>query len=272
MPLFDSHMHTPLCGHAIGSPDEYAEKAWERGLDGIVFTCHAPLPEEWRGHTRMTLGGYPDYLEWIRTTRRKWLGRLYIGIGLEVDYLPGLEPFIRKLLQIEKLDYVLGSVHPLIPEYQEEYGAADAFDAQQLYFDLLARAAESRLFNALAHPDLIKCQTAETWNVDLLLPAMDACLDRIAATGTALELNTSGLLKPLREFLPGRRMLERMRRRSIPVVPGSDSHEPSRVGADFPAAFEELAAAGYDSISFYIKGARGEMRIEDAAKRLQARI
>ena len=42
--LYESHCHTPLCGHATGEPEEYAAMAELRGLKGIIFTCHAPLP------------------------------------------------------------------------------------------------------------------------------------------------------------------------------------------------------------------------------------
>ena len=36
--LFDSHMHTPLCKHAVGEPEDYAEQALAEGLKGIIFT------------------------------------------------------------------------------------------------------------------------------------------------------------------------------------------------------------------------------------------
>src|SRR5690606_17438163 len=37
--LYESHSHTPLCHHAVGTPDEYATMAGLRGLKGIIFTC-----------------------------------------------------------------------------------------------------------------------------------------------------------------------------------------------------------------------------------------
>ncbi len=38
--LYETHMHTPLCRHAKGEPEEYALMAEQRGLRGIVVTCH----------------------------------------------------------------------------------------------------------------------------------------------------------------------------------------------------------------------------------------
>ena len=33
------HMHTPMCNHARGEPEEYAAAAQARNLTGIVVTC-----------------------------------------------------------------------------------------------------------------------------------------------------------------------------------------------------------------------------------------
>ncbi len=44
--LIDSHMHTFLCGHAVGTPTDYVREAARRGLGLITFTCHAPMENE----------------------------------------------------------------------------------------------------------------------------------------------------------------------------------------------------------------------------------
>ena len=43
--LYETHMHTPLCKHAAGEPEDYAEVAQRRGLKGIIVTCHNPAPD-----------------------------------------------------------------------------------------------------------------------------------------------------------------------------------------------------------------------------------
>ena len=58
------------------------------------------------------------------------------------------------------------------------------------------------------------------------------CLDRIAATDTAMEINTSGLNKLYPEMNPGPQMLAEMCERGIPVVMGADAHDPVRVRLD----------------------------------------
>ena len=57
-------------------------------------------------------------------------------------------------------------------------------------------------------------------------------------TGTALELNSSSLLKPeyrMNCFENYRTMLECCRRLKVPVIVSSDAHDPSAVGCFDPA-------------------------------------
>jgi len=36
-------MHTPLCGHAIGDPEEYVKQASRSALKKWAFSDHAPM-------------------------------------------------------------------------------------------------------------------------------------------------------------------------------------------------------------------------------------
>ena len=47
---------------------------------------------------------------------------------------------------------------------------------------------------------LVKNSTADAWDPDALADHIGRCLDRVAAAGTAMELNTSGLNKVIREM------------------------------------------------------------------------
>lgn len=68
-------------------------------------------------------------------------------------------------------------------------------------------------------------------------------LDRIAATGVAMEVNTSGLQKRVPEMNPLPDMLREMAVRGIPVTLGADAHVAGRVGANFLPALRLLTAA-----------------------------
>jgi histidinol-phosphatase (PHP family) len=97
-------------------------------------------------------------------------------------------------------------------------------------------------------------------------------LDRAAAAGVALEMNTSGLLKVIPEMNPFPQMLVEMRQRNIPVVLGSDAHEPGRVADDFEQAMDILAACGYTHLSYFIHRQRHEVPICLARNSLRSRV
>jgi histidinol-phosphatase (PHP family) len=267
--LYESHCHTPLCGHAVGTPTEYCEEALRRGLRGIIFTCHAPLPEErWPG-IRMSAEDWPRYVALIAETTAAFAGRLDVRLGLESDYFPGVEPYLCELHARAPLHHVLGSVHYQMGFYRDRFYTGDTFAYQQTYYDHLAGAAESGLFDTLAHPDLIKNEAPGEWSWARIRPYVERALDRIAATGVAMELNTSGLLKNLPEMNPSRAQLTLMHARGIPVVLGADAHRPGRVADQFPAALRLLAEVGYREVNVFLDRRRHPVPIELALASLR---
>jgi histidinol-phosphate phosphatase (EC 3.1.3.15) len=132
--MVDSHVHTPLCGHAEGSPEEYLFQARKMGLRGLVFTDHSPMPSWYDPGSRMRLGELPFYLLALERVRER-NPDLYVGIGLEADYHPGTEAFVAQVVRSYPFDYVLGSVHYLgawpldHPDHQEEYAWRDLVES-----------------------------------------------------------------------------------------------------------------------------------------------
>ncbi len=248
---FDSHMHTPLCRHAVGEPEDYVRRALARGLRGIIFTCHSPMPGGFSHHVRMSPEEFPLYLTMVERARRAAGDGLEVLLGLESDWFPGMEPWLEHLHGLADFQFILGSVHYHLPEYRERFYTGDDATFQRQYFLHLAEAAETGLFDCISHPDLVKNAFPRTWSFRQMEDAVAGALDRIQASGVAMELNTSGLQKSFPEMNPGPAMLRLMRERGIPVVVGSDSHHPRRVAADFEDAFDALTSAGYTAVSHF---------------------
>lgn len=267
--LYESHCHTPLCQHASGTPAEYAAAALARGFKGITFTCHCPLPDGISASVRMAPEQYADYVAMIAATREAFAGRLDVRLGLESDYFPGVEPWLAELHARVPLSHVLGSIHYQVHHYRQRFYTGDLPHYQELYFEHLARSAESGLFDTLAHPDLIKNEDPTGWDFARLRPHIERALDRIAATGVAMELNTSGVQKALPEMNPSPAQLLLMRERAIPVVIGSDAHVPHRVGDGYPAALRLLRAAGYSEVSYFLDRQRHTLPIQVALESLR---
>lgn len=259
--LYESHCHTPLCKHAFGEPDEYAAVALARGFKGITFTCHCPLPNGYSASVRMAPEQFDDYVAMIASTRAAFAGRLDVRLGLESDFYPGVEPWLEKLHARVQLSHVLGSIHYQVSDYRKLYFTGDVKLYQQLYYEHLALSAESGLFDTLAHPDLIKNESPAEWDFERMRPDIERVLDRIAATGVAMELNTSGVQKALPEMNPSPSQLALMRERGIPVVIGADAHMPERVGDGYITALKLLEKVGYEKVSFFIDRKRQDVPI-----------
>jgi histidinol-phosphatase (PHP family) len=267
--LYESHSHTPLCKHAVGEPAEYAAVAGSRGLKGIIITCHGPLPDGLGIDHRMAPEEFDRYIELVAATREEFAGRVDVRLGLESDYFPGIEAWAEKLHAQAPLHHVLGSVHMQVGHYRAKYFKGDPFAYQQLYFQHLAESAETRLFDTLAHPDLVKNDSPPDWEFSRIEPDIARALDRIARTGVAMELNTSGLLKSVPEMNPGPRMLELIRERGIPVVLGADAHRPSRVADRYEESLQMLADLGFRTVSVFLGRRRQEVTIETALASLR---
>jgi histidinol-phosphatase (PHP family) len=180
---------------------------------------------------------------------------LEIRLGIEVDYIPETVGRLPELLRDYPFDYIMGSIHFIDgwlfdhPSYIDEYEGRDLFELWSRYFDLLGDAAECGLFDALAHPDLIKKFGFR--------PGEDVgglyrtCLDRVAGAGLAVEVNTAGLRKPVEEIYPAEDFLRMCWKRDIPVMLGSDAHSPDEVGEDFDRALQLLRLVGYEELTLF---------------------
>lgn len=270
--FYESHSHTPLCKHATGDPEEYAAVAAQRGMQGLIITCHNPMPDGFSAHVRMAPEQFDEYADMIARARETWAGRVDVRMGLEADYFEGYESWLETQLAAADFHHVLGSVHPQIREFKERYWNDNAHEFQQTYFQLLAQSAETGLFDTLAHPDLIKNVTADEWRTDRVMSDIKRALDRIAKTGVAMELNTSGLNKKIPEMNPFPEMLCEMRERQIPVVIGADAHVPERVGDNYVEALDLLSSCGFDSVSFFLDRQRRDVPITEARASLSQSV
>ncbi len=266
--LFESHSHTPLCKHADGWPTEYAAIAEQRGLRGLIVTCHNPMPNGISASVRMREDEFEKYIDLVTETRAQWEGRIDVRLGIEADFLEGHEAYLERQLGSADFHFVLGSVHPQIPEFRERYWSLDPVELQRTYFDLLAKSAETRLFDSLAHPDLIKNMTPSQWQPEKIMADICRALDRIASTGVAMELNTSGMNKVVEEMNPFPAMLREMRVRNIPVTIGADAHSPFRVGDGYEMALALLAECGYEHVSYFLDRKRQDVPIQLAISSL----
>jgi len=261
--FYDSHMHTPLCKHAWGDPEEYCAQALKSGLKGIIFTCHCPMPDGYWPSIRMSDSEFDTYVAIVQRAAAAYKGKLDVCLGLESEYFPGYEKWIENLHQRVHFDFILGAVHWQAKEYLNKFESGTIENFRRTYFDQLAISAETGLYDCVAHPDLVKNYHPDSWCFAIIKNSVTTALDRIAKTGVAMELNTSGLNKSYSEMNPGNEMLRMMAERKIPIVLGSDAHKPVRVGEHFITALNNLAEAGFENVSYFKNRERIDLKIND---------
>src|SRR5262245_57001788 len=119
LPRRDGHTHTEVCPHGSREPTEqFINRAIELGFDTYSLTEHPPLPDGFKDPTPdqscgMNQTDLNRYLEMGQRLKRKYVDRILIKLGLEVDYIPGFEVETRRMLsQVgPELDDALLSVH-----------------------------------------------------------------------------------------------------------------------------------------------------------------
>jgi histidinol-phosphatase (PHP family) len=263
---FDCHMHTPLCGHAVGEPREYVEVAAARGLSMITFTCHIPMPGEafCQAGIRMRREELPRYREMVEQARGhgRQLGvEVLYGIEAEIHPDPAAMREMDAILAAEPFDYVLGSLHANLPAFRQWLaGNKLVSDAQKIagYFQCLAEGAASGRYHSLAHPDVVRIYGTLEGPLDPLehQPVITDFLDVVAGCGVCLEINTSGLIKENPEVHPDPLIMKWALERGIPFTIGSDSHQPDRVGDPFEAVLRRLKPLGLSQLHYFKGGQR----------------
>jgi histidinol-phosphatase (PHP family) len=274
--LTDYHVHlrpddlgTPASAHFTErNVARYVEEASAKGIGELGFSEHVYRFREalevwrhpfWVENAVDSLDAYVEFLLGMREAGYP------IKLGLELDFLPGRETELAAIVEGRPFDYVIGSVH-FIADRAVDHEGYDAWresspdEVWREYFEAVAGAARSGLFDVLAHPDLVK-----VWGdgrpsppgplATYYKPAVDA----IREADIAVELSTAGLRKPVGEMYPSPELLAMFVDAGKPVALSSDAHVPEDVGFGYGRAIELLRAAAIGELAVF---ERRERRLE----------
>jgi histidinol-phosphatase (PHP family) len=246
--MIDYHVHTKLCGHASGEMVDYVNEAIRCELDEIGFSDHLPLKGGKEDNLTMTFDELPNYVSEVLSVRKSF-PEIQVKLGIEADYIPGNEFYIKDILNRYPFDYVIGSVHYIgtwafdHPEKLKEWNKKEVDLVYKEYFELLRKSARTSLFDIIGHCDLVK-KFGHRPNTGLLKELNDTA-QVFKEYDVAVEVNTSGLRKPVKEIYPSLEILSLYQKYGVPIVFGSDAHAPGDVGRDFDKAISLARQAGY---------------------------
>lgn len=252
----DYHMHTKRCGHATGEVAEYIAEARRKGLQEIGFSDHLPFVTHRDPKYTMDISELAAYQRDIEEARHRTRD-LEIKVGIEADYMEGKSEEIRKLVASYPYDFVIGSVHFIRkwafddPREKDRWERENVEEVYRRYYELLRQSAETGIYDIMGHVDLVK-KFGHRSREDLS-DFIDSTARTFKERGVAIEINTSGLRKPVKEIYPSLEVLKIYKRRGVPIVFGSDAHAPQDVGADFDQARALAVEAGYSEYLVFKK-------------------
>jgi histidinol-phosphatase (PHP family) len=234
---------------------EYAAYAATQPLREIGFSDHLPMLKWSVPEYAISFEQLPNYIRDVQQAQQQFPD-LPIKLGIEADYYsPDEEEATRELLQQYPFDYVYGSVHfvddwaiddPRNLECWNERGVDAIYEG---YFRRLLQTARSGLFDIITHTDLVKkFGHRPTKDFSLL---MEETVQIYKESGVAVEINTSGLRKPVKEMYPSPQLLRLLKQYDIPIVFGSDAHHPQEVGKDFAEAKHIAREIGFTELMVF---------------------
>ena len=257
LPL-DAHLHTEQSPDSAVPIDVYASLAAERGIAEICITDHVDYDprDPAFNDTR-----FDDRERVVRGAAERWAKQgVVIRFGAELTYNQRWEQDVRDHLRLHRYDYVIGSVHdwpesPYWPSRIRGWIQGRPIDevVAPYYAEIIA-AARSGLFDTIGHLDVVKrylhphITAADlAGRPELQEPALRAIIE----SGTALEINSSGLRYPGAETYPSAAVVARYRELGGErVVVGSDAHSRGSFAARLDESYRHLTKAGFEALTF----------------------
>ncbi len=215
------HVHTYRCRHATGTDREYIERAIELGADEIWFTDHAPYPGDKIG-TRMLFSELPEYVSTMKALEKEYARDIDLKIGLEMEYLPSYENYIRDTRRSGDFDLlILGQHYYERPDGSFYFGrrGEDCLNERFGQCEGMVQGIKSGLFDVVAHPDRI-FRNCTVWTPEMA-ELSQKIIDAVRGTDIFLEMNYSSSIKKNHYWTEFWDMVPK----DVKTLKGLDAHE-----------------------------------------------
>ncbi|MDH4142489.1 MAG: histidinol-phosphatase HisJ family protein [Chloroflexota bacterium] len=257
LPL-DAHLHTDLSPDSDVPIDSYAAQAVDRGIAELAITDHVDFDPAAPAFAHTT---FAQRERVVREAAERWADQgVAIRFGVEITWDSRWAGEIRDHLARHSYDFIVGSVHvyegsPYAAEHVAGWVAGKTLaEIVSPYFEEVEAAAQSGLFDALGHLDFVKRYLVPHVTIANLAAApelYEPILRALVDTGTALEINTSGLRQAAGETYPSAAIAARYRAmggRAVTV--GSDAHRAGSFAWALEDGYAAAAAAGFETLAF----------------------
>ncbi|MBF0118542.1 MAG: histidinol-phosphatase HisJ family protein [Desulfobacterales bacterium] len=253
--MIDYHIHTKLCNHAKDTITAYIDNAIRAGLKEICFLEHLTIRPDPK--ISMSPDEIPLYFEAVQVMKYRYIKKIKIKIGLEVDFHPEYINLINDIVNRFAFDVIGGAVHFLSglnivgKKDANHYENTDINDLYAKYFEEIDKMLDFDYFDVVCHIDIIKkfgYTPKRTFEKEI-----DLILKKIKKKNLVLELNTNGYKQPIKEQYPSSWILKQCFEKGIDVTIGSDSHKSEDVGFYNDKALSLLHQIGYKDVIVFNK-------------------
>ncbi|HSL25298.1 MAG TPA: histidinol-phosphatase HisJ family protein [Acidimicrobiia bacterium] len=275
--MSDYHLHLhphgdeadgpPLGEYPPGLIESYVETAASRGVTEVGFTehlyrCHEGadvLGPFWEREGREDLAAQAKqmmaidaglsldrYVEAIVSAKDRGLP---VKLGLEVDFFPDTIGAVMGLLGPYPFDFLIGSVHWVGGWSIDSGDVIYEFDRRGIsqawadYFALVTDLAASGTVDVLAHVDVCKKFGLRPRVEPLHL--YQEVIEAAVRSGTAVEVSSQGLRRPVAEIYPSPVFLRMFHEAGVAITLASDAHRPAEAGHAHDLLVRAARAAGY---------------------------
>ncbi len=236
--------------------DRYLDAASEAGVGDLGCAEHM-----YRFTEALKVWSHPFWQEWAMDDLDMYcdvVSASPMKLGIEADFVAGAEDRLSNMLELRPFEFVVGSVHFIgdrsldTEEYSVWDDRSDPDEIWRRYFETVAEAARSGLFDIVAHPDLVK-----VWGRSQQLPGKDPrffyepAVEAIAEADVAVEVSTAGFRKAVNEMYPSSAFMEMCVEAGTSFALSSDAHSADQIGYGYDRAIEFLAGHGVTELATF---------------------
>ena len=268
MKLGTYHCHTTFCD-GKNTAEEMVLSAIERGMPELGFSAHSSIAT---ANYTLKSERVKDYIATVNALKEKYRDSIRIYLGIEADVVSNVD--------LSPYDYVIGSVHYVIPgghRFDVDYSAestrmivkdfysGDPYAYAEAYYSEVETIYERTHPDIIGHFDLLTKFIEKDPILDLSHPryiaARDRALEKLLSTPAVFEVNTGAISRGYRTTpYPEDRVLLAIRDSGKKVVLNSDSHAASTIDCEFEATrrhLDDLGVGYYKTLEELLKDTRG---------------
>ena len=245
------------------------KEAIRLGCPEIGFSVHSPIPEKTYCITPDRIG---EYMHTVRELGERYSSSIRVYLGIELDLISELDT--------SGFDYVIGSVHGVIPDgrfhdvdhtaditraiINELYGGDPYAYVEDYYAELRSLYSKTHC-DIIGHFDLItkfiECDPVFSTSHPRYTEARDSAFSELIRTPAIFEVNTGAISRGYRSSpYPEDAVLMKIKEAGKRVVINSDAHAVSGLGCMMEESARHLDALGigyYTSLSELLADSRG---------------